>query len=310
MDEAAAEFEADDASRQARHIMGPSASLARRLLPLLLATAAPTKALTTGGRGPAAPRQLPQLPTLWAPVHLAQFLHHNKFDAAAAAVMASVRIGSFDELDGPAFLDGDGDALAKRLSVPLETIVELQAGLRAQEERADEQRVGGRTASPKKSSPKTALNRKTLHREYIYHRKYPFLTADWLKPHNVGASPIESSGSGWAAGLTQRVPGDVPQDPFAPPDALRTPSPHPLKSTKTLLGPPDVGLWDLSLSGSYHPRMWVAPPRDFVRWAGAGPAGILFRGAIPAALRDRPPAAAACKKPSWWRIGSQARCGR
>jgi hypothetical protein len=28
----------------------------------------------------------------------------------------------------------------------------------------------------------------------------------------------------------------------------------PVKPTKTLLWPPDLGLWDLRLSGSYHPR--------------------------------------------------------
>jgi hypothetical protein len=111
------------------------------LLLLLLALLSLGGSLTTGGRGPAAPRRLPSLPTLWAPIDLARFLHHHKLEDAATAVMASVRLGAFDEIDGPAFLDGDGSALASRLSLPLATIAPLKTALRQAEESAYEQRT-------------------------------------------------------------------------------------------------------------------------------------------------------------------------
>ena len=108
--------------------MPAPAAFGRSLL-VLLTTLVPVLTLTTGGRGPAAPRQLPALPTLWAPIDLAKFLHHNNMEPAARTVMSSVRIGAFDELDGPAFLDGDGEELAKRLELPVKTVLELKGAL-------------------------------------------------------------------------------------------------------------------------------------------------------------------------------------
>ena len=83
-----------------------------------------------------APRRLPLLPTLWAPIDLARFLHHNKLEEAATKVMESVRIGAFDEIDGPAFMEARGDEMAERLGLELSKVAELQAALRSGEESA------------------------------------------------------------------------------------------------------------------------------------------------------------------------------
>lgn len=121
--------------------------LMRLLVPLvlLLALLSLGGSLTTGGRGPATPRRLPSLPTLWAPIDLARFLHHHELENAATAVMASVRLGAFDEIDGPAFLDGDGSALASRLSLPLATVAQIKAALRQAQKSAYEQRTAAGT---------------------------------------------------------------------------------------------------------------------------------------------------------------------
>ena len=124
--------------RQQRTLLAAALSL----VPIILGSAP----LTTAGRARAAPRRLPALPTLWAPIDLARFLHRNKLEGAASAVMGSVRLGAFDEIDGPAFLNGEGNALASRLSVPLSTVVQLKAALRQAEQAAYEQRAGNGAA--------------------------------------------------------------------------------------------------------------------------------------------------------------------
>ncbi len=64
--------------------------------------------------------------------------------------MDSVRLGALDEIDGPAFLDGEGETLAARLSVSLTTVVKIKAALRQAEEAASKTRAG---------SPSPALRR-------------------------------------------------------------------------------------------------------------------------------------------------------
>ena len=58
------------------------------LLLAVLHVLATASALTTGGHGPAAPRSLPELPTLWSPGELAAFLHHEGQHCATAGATA------------------------------------------------------------------------------------------------------------------------------------------------------------------------------------------------------------------------------
>ena len=62
-------------------------------------------------------------------------------ESAATTVMESVRIGAFDEIDGPAFIDGDQFELAKRLGIPVATVLELKGALRSGEKDAYTKRM-------------------------------------------------------------------------------------------------------------------------------------------------------------------------
>jgi hypothetical protein len=77
----------------------------------------------------------------------------------------------------------------------------------------------------------------------------PADTAHWACIDSGGVVPVRAANSRGSHG----GPTGVPSGP-------RAPSPDSLKRTKPLRGPPDFGLRDLWLSGSYHPRC---------RWAGA-----------------------------------------
>ena len=97
----------------------------------------------------------------------------------------------------------------------------------------------------------------------IYFEALPILNMILQWPLFVFIGTLTGSATIWAfllflalrpGLLTRGLPG-VPQDPFAPPSGPRAPSPDAVNALKTLPGPPDFGLRDLWLSGSYHPRL-------------------------------------------------------